>query len=302
MITGVFIGVFVFLLFFLVGDFRSIVNTLSKINFVSIIITLIISALGYCVRYWKWSYLLKKVGVKISTRDSFNIYWIGRAMSITPGKIGELLKVHCLKKHNKTELAQSSPVILSEWITDLFGIMFLIGVGITLFSYGLIFFIVVFLGLTVILLILQRPSLSVKIIDCLCKLEFFNKRKDSILEFYQNAHTLFKFKPLMVSTTLSIIAWFSDCLSLYIFTKSLNIDLSILHDVFIFSFGTLAGAISMLPGGMGVSEVSMTGMFLSFGVDKTLAISLTLIIRVITLWLGVIVGLLVFFKNKSRYI
>ncbi|TVX89405.1 lysylphosphatidylglycerol synthase transmembrane domain-containing protein [Paenibacillus agilis] len=301
-ITGVFIGAFVFLLFILLGDINLIIETISKIHPIYLLATIVISFLGYYLRFLKWSYLLNTVGIHVPQRDSFNIYWIGRAMSITPGKVGELIKIHSLKKLNKTELSKSSPVILSEWITDLFGILLIMSLGITLFSFGVVLFFTVFLGLTITLFILQRPKLSISIIEFLCKVKWVEKRKESIIQFYGNTQDLFKFKPLAISILLSALAWLTDCISLYIFTKSLGLDLSLLHNLFIFSFGTLAGAVSMLPGGMGVSEISMTGLFLSFGVEKSLAISLTLLIRVITLWLGVAIGIIVFFKKKTKYI
>ena len=50
--------------------------------------------------------------------------------------------------------------------------------------------------------------------------------------------------------------------------------------VFIFFFATLAGAASMIPGGLGSLEATMIGLLTLNGVGSAEAIAVTLILRV----------------------
>jgi glycosyltransferase 2 family protein len=60
----------------------------------------------------------------------------------------------------------------------------------------------------------------------------------------------------------------------------------------VFSVGSLAGALSFLPGGLGVAEASMTGLIRALGdVTKASAAAATVLIRLATLWFAVALGL-----------
>jgi uncharacterized protein (TIRG00374 family) len=74
-----------------------------------------------------------------------------------------------------------------------------------------------------------------------------------------------------------------------------------LDAIFVFSFSSIAGALSMLPGGLGVTEASMTGLMIGLGIDKSNAIAATLLGRFTTLWFGVIIGITVLLVNQKRW-
>ena len=68
-------------------------------------------------------------------------------------------------------------------------------------------------------------------------------------------------------------------------------DLPLFVTVFIFFFATLAGAASMIPGGLGSQAAPMIGLLTLNGVGSAQAIAATVILRVATLWFGVAVDL-----------
>ena len=72
----------------------------------------------------------------------------------------------------------------------------------------------------------------------------------------------------------------------------LRLDLSLADTIAVFSLGSLAGALSFLPGGRGVAETSMTGLIRVLGdVPKAAAAAATVLIRLATLWFAVALGL-----------
>ncbi len=55
----------------------------------------------------------------------------------------------------------------------------------------------------------------------------------------------------------------------------------------------------MLPGGLGVTEASLTGLLVILNIPKDVSAASTIIIRVATLWFAVVVGIIaVYYYNK----
>jgi uncharacterized protein (TIRG00374 family) len=74
--------------------------------------------------------------------------------------------------------------------------------------------------------------------------------------------------------------------------RGLRLDLSLAETIVVFSLGSLAGALSFLPGGLGVAETSMTGLMRVLGeVPKAAAAAATVLIRLATFWFAVVLGL-----------
>jgi uncharacterized protein (TIRG00374 family) len=70
--------------------------------------------------------------------------------------------------------------------------------------------------------------------------------------------------------------------------------------VFILAFSTVVGAASALPGGIGAAEVSIAGMLtLLAGITPAAASAATLLIRLATLWFGVLLGLVVWILSPE---
>ena len=74
--------------------------------------------------------------------------------------------------------------------------------------------------------------------------------------------------------------------------------------IFVYAFSTIAGAITMLPAGLGVTEGSLTYLLITRGIAKDTAVASTFIIRVVTLWFAIAVGIisLSFYQKKTGFI
>jgi uncharacterized membrane protein YbhN (UPF0104 family) len=75
----------------------------------------------------------------------------------------------------------------------------------------------------------------------------------------------------------------------------------LLHAAFILPIATLASAILLTPGGLGVAEGGITGLSVALlDLTRSQAAVGTIIIRFGTLWFGVIVGLSAFILLSHR--
>jgi uncharacterized protein (TIRG00374 family) len=107
------------------------------------------------------------------------------------------------------------------------------------------------------------------------------------------ARTLLGTRLLAGMTAVSAVSWFCECLAAYVCVRGLQLHLSLADTIVVFSLGSLAGALSFLPGGLGVAETSMTGLIRVLGdVPKAAAAAATVLIRLATLWFAVALGLL----------
>jgi len=99
--------------------------------------------------------------------------------------------------------------------------------------------------------------------------------------------------PLLAAmTAVSAVSWFFECLAAYVCVRGLHLGLSLADTIVVFSLGSLAGALSFLPGGVGVAETSMTALIRALGdVSRAAAVAGTVLIRLATLWFAVAIGL-----------
>jgi uncharacterized protein (TIRG00374 family) len=94
---------------------------------------------------------------------------------------------------------------------------------------------------------------------------------------------------------LSIVSWGFEVLAFYVVLLGLGVEGSadtLLKASFIMPAATLASALLLTPGGLGVAEGGITGLSqVLLDMTKSSAAVGTLVIRFGTLWFGVIVGL-----------
>jgi len=244
---------------------------------------------------------LKVLDFEVELKESATIFFTGLAMSITPGKLGELLKCLLLKEKNGIGVSASAPVVISERYTDLLAVLMLLGIGATFYSAGRI---VLAIGFALVLILFFGFTSTDFFVN---KLGFFLSKFSLGTFIIQGAQEsgksfreLLKGKRLIFGTFLGILAWFCECLAFYlVFLGFRWYNLSLFSATFIYALSTLAGALSMLPGGLGVTEGSMTALLVIFHLRPDVSAATTLIIRACTLWFAVIVGLFSYFLHRK---
>src|SRR5699024_11157072 len=123
--------------------------------------------------------------------------------------------------------------------------------------------------------------------------------REAFHHFYEQTIFLLQFRFLTFSFFVSVSSWLLECISLYLVIQSFSLAVSFLASILTFSLGTIAGAVCMIPGGIGAAEGSLAGLLVYFGVGGSLAVTISLIIRFVTLWFGVILGMIVFIFNRK---
>ena len=282
--------VFIALSFY--GEFESIVEALKAFPWTYLLMILGLATLNFILRFLKWDYYLSLINVDISKKESALVFFSGLSMSITPGKFGELLKPYLIKEYNGTSVSHSAPVVLAERFTDFVAVLILSIFGVFSFQYGVKVFAVGIVVMCLVLVTISQKQLMGKIILYTGrKIKLLSGITHKIEEAYESTYKLLRPLPLVIATVLSLAAWFCECYAFYLVVKGLVLKSTLFQATFIYAFATLVGAVSMLPGGLGATEGSMTGLLVVlFHETRHGAVAATLIVRFCTLWYAVLVG------------
>lgn len=293
---GIFIGLAVY------ADIGEVSQSFAAFRWGYIPLILFLTLINYLLRFCKWDYFLRNIGIRLSARDSLAIFLGGLTMSVTPAKLGEVFKSYLLKRMKGVEISRSVPVVFAERITDVLGLLILAAISFSAFQYGKEFLIAVLAILIALIVIIKSQRMSNWLITRTEHVPLLNKLSGSLRTAYESAHTLLGFKTLIVAVVISVVSWGFECLAMYFVLEGFGLDVSMLLSTFVFSFSSLAGAVSMIPGGLGVAEGSFTGLLILAEIPKGIAASATVIIRFCTLWFGVIVGLSTLFVIRKRIV
>jgi uncharacterized protein (TIRG00374 family) len=101
---------------------------------------------------------------------------------------------------------------------------------------------------------------------------------------------LFSARNSFIAGLASLAAWFAECLAFFLLLSALDTGVSLATATFVYSFATLVGALSFLPGGLGGFEATAVVMLGAYGVDLGAAAVATTVIRLTTLWFSVALG------------
>jgi len=290
-----------YLAFTIYADFDQVLKAFEEFNWLLLPLLLVLSLLNYFCRFFKWDYYLSVIKVKVSKVDSLSIFMSGLVMSVTPGKMGELLKSYLVKELNQTPVSRTIPVIFAERITDFISLLFLALIGAYVYNYGRSVVIAVSVFFFLVVVIISSKRLALPLLKLLEKSSFLKKHLTGIHSAYESSYLLLRPVPLIKMTLLSFGSWFFECLGYYLILINFGIDVSLLWATFSYCFATIAGAVTMLPAGLGVTEGSLTFLLIREGAPKEIAVASTFIVRVVTLWFAVLVGIISVTLYQRRF-
>jgi len=293
-------AVLLYLVMAIYADLSDLLNALKSFDWIYLVFLIILTTAGYFIRFLKWNYFLKQAHVDINIKDNLFVFFSGLAMIITPAKLGEIWKGWLIKDINGEDLGKTVPVVIVDRFTDLIALVLLSLLGILYYEEGLyiiIIFVMVFLAFIVLIKSERISSFLLALLE-----KRAGRYSRDIKTMHQTFQKTMKVKNLISMSFLGVLAWFMECLGLYLVVMGLGGHISLTISVFIFSFASLAGAASMIPGGLGVAEATLSGLLKLFGLTSTMAIAAALIVRFATLWYGAILGLAVYliFKNRLK--
>jgi glycosyltransferase 2 family protein len=304
-LLGLLLGVVVIVGLALVADLPKVVGAVEKFEWGWLPLILGLTSFNYLLRFSKWHYYLLQVDIhNISWSDSLRVFLGGFATTVTPGKIGEVIKSLWLKNLTGVNVARTLPVVAAERLSDALACALLASVGVFAYpNYWPAFLAILAVMLGGIVVIQIRP-LSLWLLGVTEQLPLVSRFAHSFHEFYESSFELLRLKNLVVAVGLGTISWSGEGAAFFLVLKGFGVEptLALLFQAtFILAFSVIIGGASTLPGGLGAAEVSLAGMLaLIVGLPRELAASASLLIRFCTLWFGVTLGFIVVALYRHR--
>jgi len=291
-------AIIVYVILGIYADFSNLLLALESFDWRYLILLLGLTTLSYLIRFVRWNFFLKGVGVKLNLKDNLFIYLSGLSMTITPAKAGEVWKGWLIKDINGDSLSKTVPVVISDRLTDMLALVIFSLLGILYYKQGALVIITILILFGAFIISVRTETISNLLISIL------EKRAGKYSKDVKSMHIIFKEiltpKKLIITTGLGLIAWFMECLALYLTIIGFGDHIGIIVSTFTFSFASLAGALSLIPGGLGVAEATLSGLLQFFGLTATISVGAAIIIRFSTLWYGTFLGIIVYLLGKSR--
>jgi glycosyltransferase 2 family protein len=292
---GVVLGLAVVLAMGLFADLPRLLDSLSRWNWAFVPVVLLAVLANYGLRFLRWHLYLAVIGANgVSVSDSLSIFLSGFTLTMTPGKLGEVLKSFLLKQLIDTPVSYSASLVIAERLTDVLGMALLAAAGLGIFQIGAPALITTVAAGLALILVVQRRDLSLRLIGLFGRLPVIGRFAGLATNLYESSHLLLRPRPLLAGIALATLAWFAECLAFFVVILGLGIPASsvlLLQATFIYAIASLLGAVSFLPGGLGATEGTMAILLTQLcGLGKDPAIAATLLVRFATLWFAVLLG------------
>ncbi len=258
---------------------------------------------NYVLRFFKWQFYLSKLGVSVGIVDSFLTFLSGFVLTISPGKVGEVFKSLVLFETHGVPIPKTAPIVVAERITDMIGIIVLIIVGSLGFHGGILPAAVGSVLVATLLGVIASRKASFAVIGLVCRLPGpFRRIGPRLEEAYESLTVLVAPKNLVWPTLLSVAAWSLECFALAVILHGFAAHVSLMLSVFFYATSTLAGAVMLTPGGLGVTEEGLREQMMAIGhVDAATSTASMMLVRFATLWFAVLVGFVALGILKRRH-
>ncbi len=284
----------------ILSDVDSILAAFKNFDWILLPILILLSLCNYFFRYLKWEYYLRILKINVSRPDSIKIFLSGLVMSVSPAKMGEVIKSLLLKDIYNEPITKTAPIVFAERLTDFFALTIIAAIGALLFHYSKVLIVIVLIVLLLIVFIISNEKLFSVILNILKKIPFIEKQSNNILRSYESSFLLIKTSHLIPMIMNSILSWSFECFGFYLILINFDLDISLQYPFFVYAFSIIAGAVSMLPGGLGVTEGSLSFLLINFGIKSEVAFASTIIVRSVTLWFATLIGAVTLFLYTKQ--
>jgi uncharacterized protein (TIRG00374 family) len=277
----------------LVGDVREVRDRLGGFHWWAFGAALGLAVANYALRFARWQLYLRDREIVVPTGTSALVFVAGFAMAVTPGKLGELVKSYLLRQLAGIPVARSAAIVIAERVSDLLALLLLAAVGVAAYGIATEVAIATAVLLAIAFVFLLWRRLGIATVELITRPRLARLRRP-LLETYDGLAALGRPTVLAWSTLLGAAAWACEGIGFALVVDAFpGAHVALGMAIFIYAATTIAGALSFLPGGLGVTEDAMTLLLVenAVNVDRGTATAATILTRLATLWFAVALGM-----------
>lgn len=293
-------GLFAFVLIGLVGlaaatGWEETLTQLRRLGFVQILALLGLSLINYLFRGLRWHLFAQRLGLGTRLVQDIRHFLGGFAMSVTPGRLGELVRMRWLKRETGAPFEKTAPLVLVDRASDLAAMAVILAGALALSATGLAGAVPVAIFALAIAFVATRPALLQAVIDFAYRLvrrwpRLFARARGAARALSQFSSPAI----LALAALIGAIGWLAEGWAFHLLLMWMGADIGLAKAIAIFVFSTLAGGLTGAPGGVGGAEATMVALLSLEGVPLEISLPATAVIRLTTLWFAIAIGLLIF--------
>ena len=241
--------------------------------------------LSYGLRGQRWRLWVAACGYATPWHHGLRMYLAGYSLTPTPGNVGEAAR-GLLMRPSPLPVSTSVAVFAAERLQDLLVLVLLAVPALLWLPFHWPGHVVVALCLLAMALL----WLSTQGWVWQWSLRLLPTKVKHLLGLEQ-AQQCLQHQPV-VTGCLTLLAWSAQGLAVWLMCRHNGLTADVLQATAWYALSMVAGALTTLPAGLGGTEASLVGLLTQQGISTSLALLLTMQVRLLTLWLAVAVGLL----------
>jgi len=290
----------IYVAFLLSTDITKVQNNLKTMNYFYLLISISLWVSGNIFRIIRWHLFLKEIEDKVPFKENVLYYLAGFAFLLSPGRLGEIIRSPYIKRDYGISIPKTASIVFVERFYELLGITIVLSVGLVFIEFQRIILLVPLAIIVVAIVVFKNKKLLFNILNKISKIRLLKNISTNFEESYNTITKLSRPKFFVIGTMTSTIRVFLMCLAVYFLVLSLSSKLSFVEVLVIFLASQLVAALSMIPSGIGIFDGGIVGLFLVFNVPYDIAITTTILIRIIGIGLFSGIGLIFLRLISSR--
>lgn len=259
-------------------------------------LAMLLTLANYVLRGIRFHRLMRSQTDRLAPMQAVGVFLAGLTFAATPGRVGDLVRVLLLRRWHGIRARTSFPICLFDRFFDMAAVCLLI-----LLSAGLDGTVraaypewwaiaaataAITAGLLALLAALRAPG----------RLPRPVRRSVRMLRFRRPIAAA-----VPAALALSVAAWACEGVTVTVIVLGFGAGFSIAAGVFTHGVALLGGALTFLPGGVFGAEAALVLLLGRIGLGLPDAVVATLLVRLVTFWLAIVLGACTWFVLGQRY-
>ncbi|WP_457751947.1 flippase-like domain-containing protein [Thermococcus sp.] len=272
---------------------------------------------GILLWAFRWRVLLKSLNINAPFKVILGALFAGIFVNnVTPGARGggEPVRMYYLSKRSNGEYGPVLATVMADRVLDLIPTIIMILIStVYVYTLGSWSLTLILLALDILLAVLIITSMAILlnegrtkrvsywIFNLLSRImpkktkkyekKFIHMIEVNVPKFQGGFKLLMRDKKsFLLALSYSFMMWFLILLRSYYVFYSLNYQIRLLDVMVVQMVGIVIGLVSIIPGGAGLIETVNSAVYVLLGIDKEIAVTATLVERLISYWAPTFLG------------
>ncbi|MBM5798588.1 MAG: flippase-like domain-containing protein [Cyanobacteria bacterium K_Offshore_0m_m2_072] len=252
---------------------------------------------GHGLLFARWQLLLIGLGHPLGARASGAIYIAGLGLIAAPARSGEALRGLWLQRRHQIPLRIGVAATAAERLFDLASALGVVAWGLGLAQQSAALF--ALLGtMAAVVGLLSHPRALMQLERSLNHMSMGKPWRGlhrvlwEAVQALRELRSLLKPMPLLWGLGLTTAVWLLESSLLELVFAQLRAAVSLEQAAVMRTATSLGGVLSLLPAGLGTSELTSVGLGVFYGANRSQALAATVVLRAVTLLLPALIGVI----------